>query len=51
MEARHIAMKARSKGGNCLRSDSAAKKAPGTAAVRLQMVAVSGGRPAAISAG
>jgi hypothetical protein len=38
-------------GGNCLRSDSAARNAPGTAAVRLLATACSGGMPAAIKAG
>ena len=44
-------IKARLNGGNCLRSESAAKNAPGTAAARLQMVAGSGANPEAISAG
>ncbi len=51
IEARHIATKSRLKRGNCLRSDSAARNEPGKEAVRLQVVAGSGGMPAAISAG
>ena len=51
MEASTMPMKARLNGGNCLRSLSAANSVPGTAAVRLQVVAVSGGMPEAINAG
>jgi hypothetical protein len=51
MEASAMPIKARSSGGNCERSLRAANSAPGTAAVKLQMVAGSGGMPDAISAG